>query len=323
MTALIDVEIRSVQRQSGRVNSYELVALSGQPLPAATAGSHIDVHLPVSADKTLIRQYSLCQDGSDPAVYRLGIQREAESKGGSSYIHEHWKVGTRLQISTPRNLFELNPEATHSVLLGGGIGITPVMAMAWQLHAAGKSFELHYSVRSLADAAFIGELQQAPFASRVHVYLAEDNSRLDPSRVLSKPGMTTHLYACGPIGYMDFIWEEAQALGWANSQLHREYFDAPEPQAESDETPFRVRLNQSGAEYDIPADQSVAEVLMAAGVDIPLSCEKGICGSCLTRVIDGIPDHRDLYQTEEEQAANDQFTPCCSRSKSPLLVLDL
>lgn len=322
MSDLIDVEIRALEQQSARVTSYELVTLDGKPLPAANAGDHIDVHIAVDNGDNLIRQYSLCaQPGAQG--YRIGVQREDDGQGGSRAIHARWQVGTRLQISPPRNLFALVDNASHSILMGGGIGITPVLSMAWQLHQQGCSFELHYSVRSLADAAFIRELQQSPFVERVHLYIANDGGRVDMARLLVRPQPNTHLFACGPVGYMDAIWQTADTMGWNHSNLHREYFDAPAVETTSDEAAFTVRLHSSGQEFEIAADQSIAAVLMEAGVDVPVSCGKGICGSCMTRVVDGQPEHRDLYLTEEEQASNQWITPCCSRSASPLLVLDL
>ncbi|MFK4751639.1 MULTISPECIES: PDR/VanB family oxidoreductase [Oceanospirillaceae] len=318
-TDLIEVRVASICRESSQVNSYQLVSADAVPLPAYEAGAHIDVHLPGG----LIRQYSLCNATAEPNHYRIGVLRDAGSRGGSEALHRDVKVGSRLQISMPRNLFALEKKATHSLLLAGGIGITPMLAMAYQLYQQGRSFELHYCVRSLEQAAFIGELQQQPWAQQVHLHISQDGGRLQSASLLAQATETTHLYVCGPAGFMDSLWADALGQGWPTSRMHREYFDAPEVIASDDDQPFEIQLQSTGAIYSVAADQTVAQVLEQQGIDVALSCEKGICGSCLTPVLDGIPDHRDLYQTEEEQAANSHFTPCCSRSKSARLVLQL
>jgi vanillate O-demethylase ferredoxin subunit len=238
-------------------------------------------------------------------------------------MHELIEPGTRLQISEPRNLFPLVPEARRSLLFAGGIGITPILSMAQSLAQSGSAFELHYCARSRERAAFVEHLRLSPYADRVFLHFDEEpETLLDATAVLSAPTDDLHLYVCGPGGFMQHILDTARLQGWQETSLHREYFAAAPVDTQADGG-FSVKLARSGQVFQVPADRSVVQVLESQGIEIPISCEQGICGTCLTRVLEGVPEHRDMFLTEAEQACNDQFTPCCSRSKTPLLVLDL
>lgn len=316
---MIEVLVTSRNNEALDICSYELTCAQGQALPEFTAGAHIDVHLPGG----LIRQYSLCNHPQERHRYQIGVLKDARSRGGSQCMHEQINSGDRLYISEPRNLFPLVGGARRSLLFAGGIGITPILSMAEQLAQSGADFELHYCARDRDRAAFVERLKGASFADRVHLHFDEEaDSRLDASSVLSHPRPDAHLYVCGPSGFMQHVLDSAKAQGWGESQLHREYFAAAPVDASADGA-FQVKLGSSGQVFDIPADKTVIQVLESHGVEIAMSCEQGICGTCLTRVLEGVPDHRDLFLTEAEQAANDQFTPCCSRARSALLVLDI
>lgn len=316
----MDVLISAMRLLAKGVVSLEMVSVDGAQLPAFDAGSHIDLHLPGG----LIRQYSLCNSSHERDRYCIAVLRDEASRGGSSAVHDELRVGQVVRISAPRNLFVLDETVSRNLLFAGGIGITPIMCMAHRLARLGKDFELHYSSRSADSAAFIQRLQHADFNSHAHLYFddADAETQLDIASVLARQDEQTHLYVCGPTGYMEFVLASARAAGWPEERLHREYFSAA-PSAKEDDGNFEVRLNSSGQVFQIPADKSVVEVLDAAGIIIPMSCEQGICGTCLTRVIEGEPDHRDSFLTPAEQASNDQFTPCCSRAKSGYLVLDI
>lgn len=317
---MIEVSVVARNNQAQDICSFELARSDGAPLPAFDAGAHIDVHLPGG----LIRQYSLCNPPWETQSYLIGVLRDPASRGGSKAMHEQMQVGQKLLISKPRNLFPLSENAQRSLLFAGGIGITPILCMAERLHRLGADFELHYCTRSIERAAFVERLQASPFAERVQLHFdgGPAAQRLDTAALLANPDAHTHLYVCGPGGFMEHVLNTAKAQGWNDERAHREYFAATPINHDNDGS-FAVQLNSSGQIIQIPADQSVAEALEACGIDIPLSCEQGICGTCLTRVLAGEPEHRDLFLTEAEQALNDQFTPCCSRAKSPLLVLDL
>lgn len=282
------------------------------------AGAHVDVHLPGG----LIRQYSLCNPPEEHARYLIAVLREPGSRGGSVAMHDQVKEGDRLQISAPRNHFPLAREAKRSLLFAGGIGVTPIMCMAEQLAGLGSEFELHYCARSEGRMAFAERLRQSAFAKQVHLHLDEGapEQRLNAAALLANPMRGTHLYVCGPTGFMDYIIGTAQTQGWENNRIHREYFGA-DPSALRGGAEFYIQLASTGEVFTIPEDKSVAEVLNEAGVHIPVSCEQGVCGTCLTHILKGEPEHRDLFMTDAEHAQNNQFTPCCSRAKTGSTLL--
>jgi vanillate O-demethylase ferredoxin subunit len=300
--------------------TLELVAVDGQALPAFSAGSHVDVQLP----NGMTRQYSLCNDPQETHRYQIGVLRDAASRGGSAAVHDLVKEGDVLTISAPRNHFSLAHEAKKHLLLAGGIGVTPILCMAERLANTGADFEMHYATRAPERTAFRQRIAASAFASRVQFH--HDNGdaaqKLDLQVLLQQPKPGTHLYVCGPKGFMDAVLNTARSSGWPEAQIHYEFFGAEVAKSDSDAS-FEIKLASSGRIVMVPKDQTVVQALAAAGVDIMISCEQGVCGTCLTRVIEGVPDHKDSYLTPEEQAANDQFTPCCSRSKTPQLVLDL
>lgn len=301
--------------------AFDLVSLDGSALPGFTAGAHIDVHLPDG----LVRQYSLCnapgQTGDVPH-YRLGVLRDPASRGGSTGMHA-LTAGVELEISEPRNHFPLTDTAKHSILLAGGIGVTPILAMAEALAASGASFEVHYCTREPARTAFGERFAQADLAERTRIYHDSEGVRADLDAILAQPSGGKHLYVCGPAGFIDAVLSRAEAAQWPEGNVHREYFAAPVATDGGSDTPFQVKLHSSGRVIDVKVGETIVAALAAQGVEVQMSCEQGVCGTCLTRVIDGTPDHRDVYLTDEERAANNQMLPCCSRSKSAMLVLDL
>ncbi|MEO6017672.1 MAG: PDR/VanB family oxidoreductase, partial [Polaromonas sp.] len=255
--------------------------------------------------------------------YRIAVLRDANSRGGSTGMHDQVHEGDVLQISTPKNHFPLHP-AAHTLLLAGGIGVTPLLCMAQRLATAGASFALHYSTRSAERTAFRDEIAQSAFNQQVHFHFdsGTDEQKLNLDSLLATPEAQTHLYVCGPSGFIDHVLGTAKAKGWASDQVHLEYFGAA-PQDTSGDAGFDVKIASTGTTYAIAPDKTIIEVLKTHGIDILTSCEQGVCGTCITRVLEGEPEHRDMYFTDEEKAKNDQFTPCCSRSRSKTLVLDL
>lgn len=314
------VRVARKAHETKDIATFELVSTDGRPLPSFSAGSHIDVHLP----NGLSRQYSLCNAPGEGDRYLIGVLHAPGTRGGSKAMHEQVQEGDVLQISAPKNHFALAHEAGHSVLIAGGIGVTPILCMAERLSTIGAAFELHYCTRSPERTAFRDRLATSAFASRVHFHFddgpADQKLALQPLLAALKPG--THLYVCGPKGFMDWVLDAARAAGWPTGQLHYEFFGAQAPAADGD-ADFEVKLASSGKVVVVAKDQTVVHALSLIGVEVATSCEQGVCGTCLTRVLEGEPDHRDVFLTPEEQAANDQFTPCCSRSKSRQLVLDL
>lgn len=300
--------------------SFELVDPQGKSLPSFSAGSHIDVHGPTG----LVRQYSLCNDPSETGRYLIGVLRDPKSRGGSNAMHDLLNEGDEVRISPPKNHFALAHGSAHSLLLAGGIGITPILCMAERLCAVGAAFELHYLSRSRQRAAFIDRISRSAFSARTELHFDDEvQTKVDISDLLGRADRDTHLYVCGPSGFMQHVLDTARALGWSEERLHYEFFGAV-PVAQSGwDKQFAVKIASSGKCYEIAPDKSVVAALREHGIEIPVSCEQGVCGTCITRVLDGEPDHRDHYFTAAEHEKNDQFTPCCSRSKSQLLVLDL
>jgi vanillate O-demethylase ferredoxin subunit len=316
----LKVRVAHKREEAEGICSLELRPVEGGVLPAFTAGAHIDVHL----SNGLVRQYSLCNSPRETQRYQIAVLRDPASRGGSQAVHDLVKEGQLLEISAPKNHFPLAAHATQHLLLAGGIGVTPLMAMAEQLSADGADFALHYFARSVTKAAFVDRFARSAFASRVHNHW--DDAPQDPPvnlpTLIGQPQAGQHLYVCGPKGFMDAVLATARAQSWPEDQLHFEFFGG-EVVHDASDAAFTVKIASSGQEIQVGADQTVIQALHKAGVDVPIACEQGVCGTCLVRVLSGTPDHKDMYLTPEEQDANDQFTPCCSRSKSAVLVLDL
>jgi vanillate O-demethylase ferredoxin subunit len=317
---MLQVNVTRKADEAEGICSFELCAADGGTLPAFEAGAHIDIHI---ADG-LIRQYSLCNDPEERHRYLISVLKDPSSRGGSRAMHEQVRSGQTLTISAPRNFFPLDRSAQRHLLFGGGIGITPMLAMAWELSHQGADFELHYCFRSSQRAAFVEMLAQTRFADRItlHDDSGPQTQKLDAPALLATPDAATHLYVCGPAGFMNYILDAAQNAGWSQDRVHKEFF-AADPIDQTADVPFEVELASSGQVFRIPVERTVFEVLDEAGIAIESSCEQGVCGTCVTRVLKGIPEHRDTFLTEAEHAANDRFTPCCSRARSSRLVLDL
>ncbi|WP_168795913.1 PDR/VanB family oxidoreductase [Paraburkholderia aromaticivorans] len=316
------IPVRVVKKiaETTDICTFELAEIDGAKLPSFSPGSHIDVHI----GKDLVRQYSLCNNSSETHRYLIGVLRDPNSRGGSRAMHDNINENDVINISVPKNHFPLLDNAKRSLLLAGGIGVTPILCMAERLALIGSDVEMHYSASSPARMAFRQRISASTFANRVHFHFDDGNKqqKLNLDDLLRTPGQDVHLYVCGPKGFMDVVLATARKSGWQEAQLHYEFFSAEVVKTDRD-TAFQVMLARSGRIIDVSPNTTVTKALAAAGIDIPVSCEQGICGTCLTHVVEGVPDHRDMYLTDEEKAQNDQFTPCCSRSCSPILVLDL
>ena len=322
MSDVLQVVVDGIWRQGDCGLAISLVSPDGEPLPGWQPGAHIDVHLPCG----IIRQYSLTGRHTGMEGYLICVALEDASRGGSRYIHQTLRPGQRLTISPPRNLFALKP-AGHVTLLAAGIGITPLYAMALQLAAEGVPFTLHYYVKSRSQGAFIPELMRTlPRESIViHASAEGQSARGSLGGILNPAGTDHHLYLCGPAGFMAAGRQAAAENGWDDARVYSEAFQPPAPAARAAEDgTFNVTLASSGEKWSVPGDKTIAQVLQENGVAVPLSCEMGICGACLTPVIDGQVDHRDTVQSEAEKGAATQYIAlCCSRSHSPHLVIDL
>lgn len=310
------VRVTRIRRTARDVTSFELAPANGGRVPAFTPGAHIDVHI-----AGLTRQYSLCNGPEDTSAFLIAVKNEAASRGGSRAMHERVKEGDLLQVSGPRNAFPLNPAAAQHILLAGGIGITPLLGMARHLATARAGFRLHYFARSAQHAAFHEILSEDPFRRAVsfHFGLEADEVRACLSDLLGRRPEGADLYICGPTPFMDQAKEAAAA--WPREAIHLEHFTAS-PMAENAQ-PFEVKLARRGGTYVVPRDKTIVEALAEHGIEVDVSCEQGVCGTCLTGVLEGTPDHKDVFLTEDERRAGDKMALCVSRARSRGLVLDL
>lgn len=318
-STILTVRVARKIREAEDICSYELVNPDGRLLPAFAAGSHIDIHLPCG----LVRQYSLCNSPSERHRYVIGVLRPPCSRGGAIALHDVVAEGDLISIGEPRNQFSLRP-ATRSLLFAGGIGVTPLLSMAEHLTTTQRKFELHYYARMAGRMAFVDRIRLSPFADRVllHVGVGPERRRWQVEAALrGSLEEDTRLYVCGPIGFMDLVASTASALGWSDDLIHRECFSAGAPATAAGA--FQVKIASSGQVLSVARHQNIVGVLAAAGIHIPVSCEQGLCGACVTRVLQGEVEHRDQFLADWERVAGDQMTPCVSRARSEVLILDL
>jgi ferredoxin-NADP reductase len=321
MTQLLNAFVHTLKFEAPDILSLELRPLAGDVFPTFEAGSHIDLHLPHG----IVRSYSLLNDCRERHRYVVAVLKDKASRGGSRAVHEDLRIAMPLQISEPRNNFQLVETAEHTVLVAGGIGITPILSMAQRLHQLGRSFEVIYCARSRRHAAYVAEIEA--LATQVHWHFddAQGGPPDLPALLAARPGAgaaNTHYYACGPAVMLDAFERSCRDLGYTHAHIER--FQAVEVAPASDaQQSYTVELKRSGQVLNVIPGQSLLATLQAADIYCNTSCEEGICGSCETRVLEGTPDHRDSVLSPEEQASQKMMMVCVSGCKSPHLVLDL
>jgi ferredoxin-NADP reductase len=308
-----ELVVLSRRPESDGVVSLELGLPSAEPVPSWEPGAHIDLVLPDG----LTRQYSLCGPVDNGKSWRIGILRELESRGGSRWIHDHAHEGTRLMVRGPRNHFPLL-ESPRYLFIAGGIGITPLLPMITQVHAAGADWELHYGGRERGSMAFLDELEG--YGDRVAVRPQDQTGMLDLGTILHGPAESTLVYCCGPTGLIDAVEERCRT--WPAGAVHVERFTNVVAPAEND-AEFEVELRGSGVTVTVPPHLSILEAVENAGVAVLSSCTEGTCGTCETTVLDGEVEHRDVVLTDEERDAGETMMICVSRARCERLVLDL
>lgn len=315
------VLLRRREDMAQDVAKYEFTAVDGGELPAFEAGAHVDVVIAPEYQ----RAYSLAGDPADRSRYVLGVLREAQGRGGSALMHRAFREGRKVFISRPANHFPLHEDARHSLLLAGGIGVTPMIAMAHRLHALGRSFDLHYSAASRQTAGFLADLAQVPWRDRVRLHIKDEGGRADLAALIPafEPGF--HLYTCGAPRYMDGVFEAATRRHWPDDALHREYFSVPDADAWENH-PFVLEFARTGRRLDIPADRRATDVLAEAGIALDTKCSDGLCGVCAVpfdAARSGAVQHRDFVLSRRER--EQRVVLCCSRTEQPgaTLVVDL
>lgn len=314
----IEVVIQSREDQGNGVAVLCLVATNDKSLPAFSAGAHIDVCI----NDDLTRQYSLSNAPVHADHYRVGVLNDPQSRGGSSTLFREFHSGKKIKISEPRNHFKVEKHTGTAILIAGGIGVTPIVSMAYELREQNRDFEIHYCLNKLSNGAFVRELQ-AEFADQLHLHCSVEE-KFDPVAVLAKrqsdASKAPHIYVCGPTGFMDWVIDAAKEQGFDSSQIHFEYFSAD---VELEGDAIEVYCSDSDKTVMVTPDQTIATALSLAGIKVDVSCEQGVCGTCITDVLEGEPDHRDQFLTDEEKEDNDQMAVCCSRAKGARLVLEL
>jgi vanillate O-demethylase ferredoxin subunit len=314
----LGLRVQSIRYEAEDVRSFEFTSLDGAPLPSFAPGAHIDILLPENME----RSYSLLNPRDGHARYRIAVQRSASSRGGSAYLVDQVRVGDVLQIVPPSNSFGLDEDAPLSILIGGGIGVTPLWSMIERLEQIGRPWRLHYACRTRTRAAFLAELAQLEDASPGRVFVVFDQepgqSLLPVASIVAAAPAASHLYCCGPPGMLT-AFEQATA-GFGGERVHSEYFTSDQKPAAGG---FEVVLDRSGEKFWVPENRTILETLLARGHQVPHSCMSGVCGTCETPVLSGIPDHRDHVLSAREKASNRKMMICCSGSLEGRLVLDL
>ena len=319
-SASLRVRVASIESLSPNVKSFRFEPLSDLPeaqLPAPQPGAHIDVHLP----NGLVRQYSLINGPGQTDHYAIAVKLSEPSTGGSQALHENLREGDLLATSAPRNNFTLRRDAEHTHLVAGGIGLTPLLAMARALHHMGRPYTLHHFVSQESELLFQDELQTMSGPYHSHIGLNPTQTAATLADILVSPAEHQHLYLCGPAPMLQCARTTAAALNWQDHNVHFEYFANPEER--DDSSSFDVDLARSGLTLNVPAGKSLLAVLREHGVTLPSSCEQGACGTCRVAVLQGTPDHQDVYLSDAEKARGDCLMSCVSRARSDKLTLDL
>lgn len=316
MTGVV-VRVAEICEETTTIRSLRLTHEDDRPFTPFEAGAHVDITGPTG----VLRQYSLCSAPGDPSSLLVAVKREPQGTG-STALHEV-KVGDRLLVGKPRNLLKIAEEADRHLLVAGGIGVTPLLSMAYDLFSRGAEFELHYFARSREEAAFVHFLEErAEFRDfvRFHFGTRRESRPQLLSEIFVGTTARTHVYTCGPVPFMEQV-EKTFTTVASPENVHIEHFHGTEIDTSAD-TAFQVELD-TGEKFDIPADKSILTVLEANGIDVFKSCEEGVCGSCVSGLLEGVPDHRDNCLSKAEKESGTQIALCVSRSKSPKLIIEL
>ncbi|SFM32631.1 PDR/VanB family oxidoreductase [Variovorax sp. OV329] len=314
----LTVRVARIRRETPEILSFELAHPWGRALPGFEAGAHIDVNMPGG----FARQYSLARapgaSGKDER-YLIGVKREGASRGGSASMHERVREGDLLPISAPRNTFPVKTGGRRHLLMAGGIGMTPLLAMAQSLAREGADFALCVFARSREHLAFADALAAPELAPHVRLHFDDGSEKIDLPALLREHAQGTHLYMCGPAGFMGAVRKAASH--WPEDAVHAEYFAAPGDSSVPAGRAFSLRLTQRGFSVPVAADQSAVDALHDFGIDIPVSCQQGLCGTCVVPAEGAGAEHRDFCLTTAERRT--KVALCCSRASEQELVIHL
>lgn len=316
---MITVVVKAKTMVAENVCHLVLEPMDGSTLPRWEPGAHIQLQLTPDIN----RSYSLC-GALNASHYEIAVLRDPMSRGGSSFVHDKLNLNSELQISEPKNLFPLNSQINPCVFFAAGIGITPIIPMIERCMNEGRSTVLYYCARTPSEAAFLHQLQVTMPTDALHVHFTQEHEgkRLDIPTCFKHITHESHVYVCGPSRFIDDVMANGKRIGLPEPQLHTEYFAAMHHETSADHE-FEVQLASSGAIYTVSQDESILSTLEDNDIFIPVSCEEGICGTCVIGLVEGEADHRDVYLSDEEKASMKHITPCCSRARSKRLVLDI
>ncbi|QAZ41504.1 oxidoreductase [Methylibium sp. Pch-M] len=314
----MQLEVFGIQRAAEGVVVLDLRDRLGAALPPFEPGAHLEITLP----NGLVRHYSICSSAAERHRYCIGVGLAVDGRGGSRYVHESLGRGQRMEVSAPRNHFPLRTDAEAYVFIAGGIGITPILSMLRWCVDHGKHWRLHYSVRSRERAAFREVLEGWSGLGRITMHVDDEAGRyFDPQPALQDTPPQAHVYCCGPTALMEAVRASAHAPD--DGRLHFEWFTPRQDPAASEALPFTVLIRSTGRRLEVPADRSLLDVLEQHGLPVPSSCREGLCATCQTGVVSGIPDHRDSVLSDEQRRSGRSIMVCVSRARSSVLELDL
>ncbi|WP_409279511.1 PDR/VanB family oxidoreductase [Pseudomonas defluvii] len=317
---MFNVRVSAVEQATPLIKRFTLARDDGAAMPAFTGGSHIIVQMQGADGSQFSNAYSLMSDPRDTRSYQIGVRLEEQSKGGSAFMHQQVEVGSTLTISSPNNLFALDPTAGRHVLIAGGIGITPFLAQLHELEGGDTDYELHYAFRSPEHGAFQDDLSSGPHAGRTRFYIDSLGRKLDLAALCADLTDDAHLYVCGPKPLIDAVIATAAKAGIAERRVHWEQFAATPATGAA----FTVVLARSGQELLVEEGMTILQAIQKSkAANVECLCREGVCGTCETRIIDGEAEHFDQYLSDEEKAAQQSLMVCVSRAKSARLVLDL
>jgi len=313
------LKIEDVTSKSPRIKQYRLVPLDGEKLPSFDPGAHLPIKLVLPTGIEIERQYSILSSSNETRFYEIAVQRELNEKGGSNLIHDHFNTGLVVNAAPPRNEFPLSPIANHTILIAGGIGITAILSMVRELIEKNASFEIHYTARTEVEMAFLNEVNHLT-GGKAHLYFTQETktNRLDLRTLMNNASSQTHLFVCGPITMINAVRNYGEEFDWAPSRIHFESFGSV---SSANDKSFDIKLEKSGGIVTVKPTQTILDALIDAKISVPYDCKRGECGMCVTSVIDGEIDHRDIFLNKQERTQ--QICVCVSRAKGQEIALDL